>query len=578
MKMYKLFYAAAATVFMSTFVTTSCGGGGGSSSPSFSSSKNMFDISKMENPEPNITTECYTDTGIFREGRAIANPCYVCHTTPNTPYINEVEDYNLTFVYDFPEEIKKMGNPWLNAIRPDLTLKDIPVPSDEEIKRWIKTDNWTEAYNSRGKGDFYYFPDVPPLYKIVNGSYQLRGEIVDGEGFIKDENGKYTGWRVFKWKPFPGFFPTNGRIDSTIIRLPEIFRTKNGKLDLDVYKKNLAIVECAVKGYRVGEICEGTEVGDITLPSTYEGDAKNISVITYQYPPGTEFAHPVYYLDPDNTISGKALRLKEMRYSKKLAYAPERPAKAGEEEEEGGRFFWDRGLVFNLSNNWLLGGYIEDRDGRLRPQSAQEMKFCISCHGGIGGTVDGTFTYWRKVPGADGWMEQDYNLMFKNIKDWNYRDYAGSFGPELEKIRQFIEGEYQLYFSMTDGGDHFRSNQEIRSRISTDPSKISFMRDINNNIIVNKSLINYLDREGYIKPELFLPSPQRALGIDKQYYRVVKAQAFIWGRDVFDRPFGLSSGGNSLEDLKNVNSTGVKEQGIWAVFNTFIDFVKNLLF
>lgn len=161
MKRNNLFYAVAAATFFTAFITTSCGGGGGSSSPSFYSNKNMVDISKMENPEPNIVTECYTDTGIFREGKAVSNPCYVCHTAPNTPYINEVEDYNLSFFYDFPEEIKKMGNPWLNAIKPDLTLKNIQVPSNEEIKRWIKTDNWTDAYNNRGKGDFYYFPDIP---------------------------------------------------------------------------------------------------------------------------------------------------------------------------------------------------------------------------------------------------------------------------------------------------------------------------------------------------------------------------------------------------------------------------------
>jgi hypothetical protein len=124
---------------------------------------------------------------------------------------------------------------------------------------------------------------------------------------------------------------------------------------------------------------------------------------------------------------------------------------------------------------------------------------------------------------------------------------------------------------MTNGGDHFRSNEEIRSRISKDVNKISFILSPEDNIITSPSLINYLDDEGYIKPELFLPSPERAYGIDKQYMRVVKSQRFIFGRDVFDRPFGVSSGGNSLERLDTVKSTGVKEAGIWA-------FIKTLLF
>jgi hypothetical protein len=545
---------------LSALIIQACGGGGGGGT---TQENKMVDLSTFTNPEPNIPTECYTDTGLIRTGKAYANPCYVCHTQANTPYINETTDYDLTLNYSFPEEILKMGNPWLNAIRPDLTLANIPIPTDSEIQTYIRQDNWDKAYTNRGTGDMKYFPDIPPIYEYKNGRYSLIN--VDSEGFIKD-----TGWRVFKWKPFPGFFPTNGRIDSTFIRLDKPFREKNGVFDKNIYKKNLAIVECAVKGIKPGEVCKGTEVGSFTMPDYYEGDAKDVPVVTYQYPPGTEFAHPLYYLDPANTISFKALRLKEMRYSKKLAYAPENEGGGEEEEEEESKFFWDKGLVFNDSKNWLLAAFIEDQNGNLRPQTAEESKFCIACHGGIGGTVDGTFTYWRKVPGADGWMDQDYNLTVRNIKDWNYRTFEGSLGPNLEKIIAFVKGEYQLYFSMTDGGDHFRSNEEIRSRISKDPSKISFMLSPNDNIIINPDLINYLDNNGYIKPELFLPSQERAYGIGKQYRRIVKAQAFKYGRDVFDKPFGLSSGGNSLEKLDNVKRTGVKEEGIWAVIKTFL--------
>ncbi|ADC89784.1 conserved hypothetical protein [Thermocrinis albus DSM 14484] len=536
-------------VALGLILVASCGGGVKSE-----------DETSVVNPEPNIPLECYTDTGIVRYGKAVANPCYVCHTTANTPYANEVEDFHLQFSYSFPESIKRIGNPWLNAIRPDLTLAGIPVPSDQEIMSYIREDNWGLAYQNRGRGDLEYFPDVPPLYTYKNGTYQLIN--VDGEGFVGD-----TGWRVFKWKPFPGFFPTNGRIDSTLIRLAEPFRKKNGQWDRETYKKNLAIVECAVKGVKPGDICEGTELGSFTMPSYYEGDASHVKVVTYQYPPGTEFAHPLYYLDPDNPISFKSVRIREMRYMKKLAYAGSSPG-GGEEEE--GSFFWDKGKVLNLSKNWLMAGFIEDKDGRLRPQTAEEMKFCVSCHGGIGGTVDATFTFWRKVPGAAGWKEQDYNLTDRSIKDWNYSSLEGYWGDKLGALISYVTGEYQLYFSMTAGGDHFRSNKEILNKISKDPEKISFLLSPQDNIITNPALINYLDGNGYIKPDLFLPSPQRALGIDKQYYRVVRAQAFRFGRDVFDGPFGISSGGNSLEKLDKVDSTGVKESGIWSVIKTLL--------
>lgn len=560
-------------VGLALFLLASCG----SEAPS---SEEIL-ASKQANPEPNIPLECYTDTGVVKLGRAIANPCYVCHTKANTPYANEVEDYDLTLSYDFPEEIKKIGNPWLNAVKPELTIGNIPVPSDEEIKSWIRTDNWREAYQNRGKGDLEYFPDVPPLYTYTGGSYSLNNAVVDNEGFIHDpDTGEYTGWRVFKWKPFPGFFPTNGRIDSTLIRLPEKFRTNRGSFDKGTYKKNLAILECAIKGVKPGEICRGTEVGDFTMSSRYEGNASDVEVVTFQYPPGTEFAHPVYYLDPDNAISFKSLRIKEIRYMRKLAYAPLQSS--GEEEEED-EFFWDKGKVLNASGFWEMVGFIEDENGRLRPQTAEEMKFCIACHGGVGGSVDGTFTYWRKVPGSAGWKEQDYNLSSKDIKDWSYGALRCSNLSNVnvgDTIRSALEaycsqysddvGEYAFYFSLTAGGDHFRSNEEILSRISADTNKISLVLSPSDNLITNPGLINYLDNNGYVKPELFLPSEGRAYGIDKQYYRVVKAQRFVYGRDVFDRAFGVSNGGNSLESLKEVDTTGVIESKIWVLMKTLL--------
>ncbi|AAC07263.1 hypothetical protein [Aquifex aeolicus] len=541
----------------------SCGTGG-------SASKEEILSKKEHNPEPNIPLECYTDTGVVKLGKAIANPCYVCHTKALTPYENEVDDFDLQLVYDFPEEIKEMGNPWLNAIKPELTIGSVPMPSDEEIKTWIRQDNWSKAYAEKGKGELVYFPDIPPIYKYENGSYELIN--VDKEGFVRDpETGEYTGWRVFKWKPFPGFFPTNGRIDSTFIRLPEKFRKKNGEFDLNLYKKNLAILECAMKGVAPGETCSGTEVGDFIMPFRYEGDASDVEVVVYQYPPGTEFAHPLYYLDPENTLSFKSLRIKEMRYMKKLAYADTRTG-TGEEEEEEGTFFWDKGRFFNDSGYWEMRAFIEDKNGYLRPQSPEESKFCIACHGGIGGTVDGTFTLWRKIPGEEGWKEQDY----KNIKDYRYKAITCENLDSLEmgeEVKKALEaycskvgespGEYTVYFALTAGGDHFRSNYEILQDISVD-GKVDL------ELLYNPEKIKFIDNSGFIKPELFFPEPERAYGIDKQYYRIVKAQAFIYGRDVFEKAFGISSGGNSLEELDNLESTGVKESGIW-------NFVKNFL-
>lgn len=58
-----------------------------------------------------------------------------------------------------------------------------------------------------------------------------------------------------------------------------------------------------------------------------------------------------------------------------------------------------------LSNHrgWTILGFIEDEHGELRKQSREEQFFCVGCHKSIGSTIDQTFSFPRKVAGADGW-------------------------------------------------------------------------------------------------------------------------------------------------------------------------------
>ncbi len=71
----------------------------------------------------------------------------------------------------------------------------------------------------------------------------------DEEGFDKDAEGSYTGWRAFRYYPFLGtFWPTNGSTDDVLIRLDTLFTLdENNTFDKEVYKLNLAIVEALVK-------------------------------------------------------------------------------------------------------------------------------------------------------------------------------------------------------------------------------------------------------------------------------------------------------------------------------------------
>ena len=71
----------------------------------------------------------------------------------------------------------------------------------------------------------------------------------DQQGFDRLPDGGYTGWRAFAYYPFLGtFWPTNGSTDDVLIRLDTPFREdEQRRLDLPVYRLNLAIVEALIK-------------------------------------------------------------------------------------------------------------------------------------------------------------------------------------------------------------------------------------------------------------------------------------------------------------------------------------------
>ncbi len=621
-------------------------------------------FTKYKNPTAYIPLECYTDTGKAKTGEAFANPCYVCHNAGNTPVDNAGDWENQINWLRFPAN----DNPWLNAVSPEKTIEKIlangkkwteldlvnkQVKDNKDnkivsIDNWIRKNNWESAYNQGlylgsdnpiGLGK--YKLDMPPLYKW-NGTSFVKTNYIDNEGFIytsetTHDNTTNTWWRAYDWKHFPGFFPTNGRLDSAMIRLPEKFRKENGIYNKDIYKVNLAILECTIK--QVTDNCEvetlNTQILDkyrikyqvladgikfLQVPDYYVGDASNIQVWQYKgfekvglYPVGTEFAHPVYYIDPDwqnnPQLAGKTGQLKEFRYMKKIAMQDlSNPPEEGEEGEELAYKPYDNGLMPNDPDTWLMGGWIEDKNGNLRPQTEEEMAFCIACHGAISGTVDNTFSYWRKLPKSAGWKDTNYGYnsdvydikywadKLNQIEDGNASGYLGLIAGQYDPKDY---GEYQLYFTMTNGIDHFRSNNEGICRIlgyvtydSTNNQCISSNGNLDfniakeylkitssTNILTNKNLIGYLDNNNAIKQSLFMPSKDRAYGLDGRYLQVVLTQQFVYGRDLFDKAFGTKDGGNSLEgeDFYNLklSGPGLEEKQLVAVFKTLLDFYLN---
>ncbi len=624
-------------------------------------------FTKYNNPTAYIPTECYTDTGIVKNKEAFANPCYVCHNGGNTPVDNAGDWLNQLDFGRFPTN----ENPWFNATAPEKTIEK-PIdnqgtkwtefnPVSKVVKdnkrgiqvvvdNWIKKNNWEKAYQNQieiGTGKLgKYKLDMPPLYKW-DGTEFVKTDFIDSKGFIytsetEHSNNTNTWWRAYDWKHFPGFFPTNGRLDSAMIRLPEKFRKENGIYNKEVYKINLSILECSVK--QITRDCEVEPLDKslldkyniqyehipngiklLIVPNYYIGDASDEKVWQLKgnlpqnqekvglYPVGTELAHPVFYINPNwetnPKLAGKVGQLKEFRYMKKLVM--QNVNKSGEEEEENINYFpYDKGLMPNDPETWLMGSWIEDENGYLRPQSEEEMVFCMACHGAISGTVDNTFSFWRKLPKLSGWKDTDYSYnqdvydtkyWANKLKDIEDKPASVFLKPILNKYNPKDYGEYQFYFVMTNGIDHFRSNFEGVCRILgyekfkkevdgtekcvSNSEEILFEEAIrrikiteNDNLLTNPNYIGYLNSNNSIKQSLFLPSKERAYGLDGKYLQVVLSQQFVRGRDVFDTAFGINHGeGNSLEDLIEIKKigTGLEEKELVFVFKTLLDFYKN---
>jgi hypothetical protein len=459
---------------------------------------------KVGNLEATVPPQCYTRT----EGRF--NPCWTCHTVPRDP--NFKADWRLQKEYAFSPFART--NRWTNLFR-DRTA-ELATISDGEIERWIRDDNYTPL-RGRLEGDPRYPGYVPDL-DLSQG--------FDDDGMARDG----SGWRAIRFKPFPGtFWPTNGSADDVFIRLPAEFRrTAAGEASREVYRINLAILEAAVAAdpdrplerevEPIDERAAGLELdgdgrveGSIRrirrLPKHYAGGASGVEVHRYLFPAGTEFLHTVRYLDPDAPTLLSA-RMKEVRYARKVEFldlwallrAEEEEA---EEKDEGRAPFFRGTAVVGLRNatGWQLQGFIEDAEGRLRLQTDEELRACMGCHGGLGVTVDSTFTLPRKVPGAAGWRPQD----LRGIPD------APQAGHR--------EGEILAYLRRAGAADEFRANAEMTARLFRDGA------------LDEAALRRAAPGGDRDLADLLAPSRQRALLLDKAYLVLVREQSFVRGRD-----------------------------------------------
>lgn len=502
-----------------------------------------------------VTSQCYTKT--VDESGNVHNPCMACHINSVIP--NYVNDTDLQESRDF--SIFSETNHYLNLFK-DRTLLMAQI-SDEVILAYIREDNYKNSDGTIKLVD--RLTNHLPSEWDINTNGQWDGYMpdcyfnFDNEGFDKVPDGKYTGWRAFGYNPFLGtFWPTNGSTDDVLIRLHEDFQQNSeGEFDLEVYKLNLAIIESLVKekdvplATTVDETKYGVDLDQdgnistsdsivfpdeyintanlIDFPMSYVGKAKELlETDVYQiapalYPRFTEFLHSVRYIDIDEatTTIKMAPRMKELRYGVKTQWFTYEDLKILVEDEvvekesnPGGVLRKIRGSTELGSLNgqgWIYQGFIEDKEGELRPQNFEENMYCIGCHSGIGATTDSSFVYPRKFDGntsfQNGWYHWSQNASgFKDIAE-----------PKLPNG----DGEYETYLRVNGAGDEFRTNDEVIEKFFNEDGSLK-MGEIEKMRTDISHLIN--------------PSQERALNLNKAYKIIVDEQSFIYGRDAHVKP------------------------------------------
>ena len=510
-----------------------------------------------------IPPQCYTNP--VDSNGVVSNPCYACHTESKRP--NFLNDIDVQLSYNFPES--GVVNNWTNLFKDRTT--QVAAISDAEIQRYVREDNYFAA-----NGGIILAAKLanPPAEWDRNGDGQWGGYVPDAwfhfdeQGFDIAPNGDMSGWRVFAYYPFPGtFMPTNGSTDDVMIRLPEMFRQlADGTFDRETYIVNLAIVEAMMKETNiqiepVDESRWGVDLdknGSIGMASqitydwapkekrlmSYVGaakaafDAGTIKMAARMFPTRTEFLHSVRYVDVNNSGSETRMapRMKELRYSIKKGWSTYFDWRNLADDEFKERHdFPDRAKTVygnmeegvHAKHGWLYQGFIEDDAGQLRPQSYQENVFCLGCHGYIGAHNDTVLSFNRKFDNNSAFRRGWYH--------WSEKGFAGVADPHKEDG----SGEYAFYLQHNPTGNEYRTNDEVHQR--------------------------FFDADGKARPEAFerlsndisyllMPSPERAMELNKAYRVIVQEQSYNEGRDPVIKPLT-----NVHKEVTRGQETGITE-------------------
>lgn len=546
------------------------------------------DRTLLPNPYAHIPAQCYIETS----GGA-QNACQFCHT--DGPYKMELGNNspqagaspklgNLQSEYAFaalrhPFEPNGSTNPWTNTVFPQILRSMLAErgirPESWDMRAWIDTDNWTPAFAKR-PGDariwdggvqhpFRLFPGLDPAdLPASNGDGFVRSAKA-ANGFFKDGRGHVTGWRAVNFFPYGLFTPHSGSVSGIYIRLPGLFmKDESGRFDLGLYAANLDLVAKAVQD-RLGK-----------NDTHFKGAARKVAIERGLYPEGTEFAHPLHYVDVradgrNPKISPfpgtRAKRVKEIRYMYKIRKW--HPDYGGPQfKEEDGPIYGHAGQGWaDNGAGWLLSAFIEDKDGQLRPQTLSELAQCVGCHSGnskpsekgyanfnsgTGNTIDSSWALPRAYPGALGWREMDYLGYVANPLADDHetpgRTVRGDAVNRLSgrgELRWFLDTVVgaSLYGAMPPSVERFLS-AAIRKSRGFDADWPQLDASSSHGFLTSQALRQkllrsltakggHLETNGVIRAELLYPPRSDSLAGAARYRQVVASQRYDFGKDVF---------------------------------------------
>ncbi len=554
------------------------------------------------NPHAHIPAQCYIETN-----HGAQNACMFCHTdgvsnlklgnnnpmAGGNPNVGNLQAEYAFGVVNYPYVVNSSINPWINTLNPEELRKAVDAqgykPEDWDMQAYIRQDNWKAAFAQRPgsvkdwdpkiDSAFRLFPGLAPedlpaqADGFVRSNSEARGFFNDGQSDGKSWN---TGWRAVNFMPYGIFTPLAGSVSGIYIRLPSVLmQREDGTFDLATYKSNLDLVERNIQDRLKGE-------------TNYVGAAKAISIVRGQYPLGTEFAHPLHYVDVEadgsnpgvSTFPGtRAQRVKEIRYMYKAhPWYPEEFGMGLKEESAPVYANREQGWIEN-GVGWIIAGWIEDSKGALRPQTPSELTQCVGCHSGnvrqsdigqnatytsgTGNTIDSTWALPRKFAGDAGWKEMNY--LGYTAKAQALMDETPGFMTEKEPQNRFLnKGEFRVFLDYVVGASLYGdipktvetyisaqvtkkngyssdwpslepllANKDAEGIKQAQALRLKLMRDFT-------ARNEHLDSTGRIRPELFLPTRQNALAGAGRYRQVVVTQRYDFGKDVFpETPFTL---------------------------------------